>query len=123
MKERKYFIVCMFLLFFIFSFIGVQKIIVEEVEFLGIIVLLNVNVREVKSLNVNIVDVIFGNIIVFFKGWEYGEVVKDYWIGNLDNCWFYYFKDGKKVYVMLVYINGNFLNILIDCKLFVFNIL
>lgn len=51
---------------------------------------------EAKSLNANIVDVIPGNTTVSFKGWEYGEAVKDYWTGNLDNRWFYYFKDGKK---------------------------
>lgn len=48
MKERKHFIVCMFLLFFTFSFIGVQKIIAEEVEFSGTTAPLNVNVREAK---------------------------------------------------------------------------
>ncbi len=58
MKGRKHFIVCMFLLFFTFSFIGVQKIIAEEVEFTGTTAPLNVNVREAKSLNANIVDVI-----------------------------------------------------------------
>lgn len=96
MKGRKQFIVCMLLLFFTFSFIGVHKIIAEEVEFSGTTAPLNVNVREEKSLNANIVDVIPGNTKASFKGWEYGEAVKDYWTGNLDNRWFYYFKDGKK---------------------------
>ncbi|HFJ9426503.1 papain-like cysteine protease family protein [Bacillus cereus] len=123
MKGRKHFIVCMFLLFFTFSFIGVQKIIAEEVEFTGTTAPLNVNVREAKSLNANIVDVIPGNTKVSFKGWEYGEAVKDYWTGNLDNRWFYYFKDGKKVYVTSAYINGNPPNTSIDRKLSVPNIL
>lgn len=96
MKGRKHFIVCMVLLFFTFSFIGVQKIIAEEVEFSGTTAPLNVNVRGAKSLNANIVDVIPENTKVSFKGWEYGEAVKDYWTGSLDNRWFYYFKDGKK---------------------------
>ena len=96
MKGRKQFIVCIFLLFFTFSFIGVHKIIAEEVEFSRTAAPLNVNVREEKSLNANIVDVIPGNTKVSFKGWEYGEAVKEYWTGNLDNRWFYYFKDGKK---------------------------
>lgn len=73
MKERKHFIVCMFLLFFTFSFIGVQKIIAEEVEFSGTTAPLNVNVREAKSLNANIVDVIPGNKKVSFKD---GSMVK-----------------------------------------------
>lgn len=103
MKGRNHFIVCMFLLFFTFSFIGVQKIIAEEVEFSGTTAPLNVNVREAKSLNANIVDVIPGNTKVSFKGWEYGEAVKDYWTGNLDNRWFYYFKDEKSICNVSVY--------------------
>lgn len=50
MKGRKHFIVCMFLLFFTFSFIGVQKIIAEEVEFTGTTAPLNVNVREASVI-------------------------------------------------------------------------
>ena len=73
MKERKHFIVCMFLLFFTFSFIGVQKIIAEEVEFSGTTAPLNVNVREAKSLNANIVDVIPGNKKYLLKD---GSMVK-----------------------------------------------
>lgn len=49
MKGRKQCIVCMFLLFFTFSFIGVYKIIAEEVEFSGTTAPLNVNVREEKA--------------------------------------------------------------------------
>ena len=103
-NEGKKAFYCLYvLLFFTFSFIGVQKIIAEEVEFSGTTAPLNVNVREAKSLNANIVDVIPGNTTVSFKGWEYGEAVKDYWTGNLDNRWFYYFKDGKSICNVSVY--------------------
>ena len=58
-NEGKKAFYCLYvLLFFTFSFIGVQKIIAEEVEFSGTTAPLNVNVREAKSLNANIVDVI-----------------------------------------------------------------
>ena len=48
-NEGKKSFYCLYvLLFFTFSFIGVQKIIAEEVEFSGTTAPLNVNVREAK---------------------------------------------------------------------------
>ncbi|MGN4667820.1 papain-like cysteine protease family protein [Bacillus cereus group sp. MYBK234-1] len=79
----------------------------EEVEFTGITAPLNVNVREGKSLNTNIIDVLSKNTKVTFQGWEIGEAVRDYWTGVWDNRWFYFYKNGVKVFVTSAYINGN----------------
>lgn len=78
-----------------------------EIEFVGVTAPLNVNVREGKSLQADIVDVLPKNTSVTFKGWEIGEAVQDYWTGMWDNYWFYFYINSKKVFVTSAYINGN----------------
>lgn len=123
MRVGKQFLICMTLFLFSWSLVVIKSSFAEEVEFSGTTAPLNINVRDAKSLNANMIEVLPGNTKITFKGWENGEAVKDYWTGNLDSRWFYYFKDGKKVYVSSAYINGNPPNPSTDRRLFVPNIL
>ena len=106
----------------LWNFSNVNDVFAEEVEFSGVTAPIGVNVRDNKNLTGNIIDVLQGNQTVYFNGWEYGEGLKDYWTGSIDNRWFYFFKNGKKAYVASAFINGNPPNSTTTVKLNVPNI-
>ncbi len=92
---QKIFILVVFVLS-IWSFSSMNNVFADEIQFSGVTAPIGVNVRDNKNLAGNIIERLPGNQTVHFNGWEYGEAVKDYWTGNLDNRWFYFIKMERK---------------------------
>nr|WP_242143371.1 MULTISPECIES: papain-like cysteine protease family protein [unclassified Bacillus cereus group] len=106
----------------IWNFSSMNNVFADEVQFSGVTAPIGVNVRDDKNLAGNIIDRLLGNQTVYFNGWEYGEAIKDYWTGNLDNRWFYFYKNGKKAYIASAFVNGNPPDSAANYKLYVPNI-
>ncbi|MGH0590559.1 papain-like cysteine protease family protein [Bacillus mycoides] len=107
MKFAKKILILAILIGFSWIFFDINTTSAKEVQFSGMTAPIGVNVRDDKNLSGNVIEVLPGNQRVNFNGWEYGEELKGYWTGKLDNRWFYFYKNGKKAYVASAFVNEN----------------
>ncbi|UHA75934.1 C39 family peptidase [Paenibacillus sp. 481] len=79
----------------------------QTANFKGITAPIGVNVRAGVTLQSRLLYTIAGNTEVFFDGWERGDTLRDYWTGQNDNRWFYFYKNNEKHYVASAFIKGD----------------
>lgn len=78
-----------------------------EVKFKGTTAPIGVNVRSGATTKSSVLYTIAGNTEVQFDGWEEGEAQQDYWTGQSDTRWFYFYKNNAKHYISSAFIFGN----------------
>jgi len=66
-----------------------------------------VNVRTGPGTGYPVAKSLGGNVTVNFNGLEYGSIVPDVWENKPDPRWYWFWENGRKLYVASAVVNGN----------------
>lgn len=78
-----------------------------NVTFTGTLANTTINVRTGPGTNYSTAFTYSGGQQITFSGLEYGSIINDYWTGNPDPRWYYFYNNGTKYWIASALVNGN----------------